>query len=150
MSLVPCKECGTEISTKAASCPKCGARPARQWGGSNPVGVVVAAVVLALVVYSVMKTAIPPMKPHCTMNGLGAGSCTFTNSNPFPWKTCGKIVLSRGPTQISQTGEFCSGFVGGNSTATVAFGVENVLDGCKTELPKLWSNVCDFSFETSP
>jgi hypothetical protein len=29
MALVPCAECGTEISDKAAACPKCGAKPKR-------------------------------------------------------------------------------------------------------------------------
>lgn len=27
MALVPCRECGTEISSKAKACPKCGAKP---------------------------------------------------------------------------------------------------------------------------
>lgn len=32
MSLRPCKECGKEVSTKAASCPNCGAKVPRQFG----------------------------------------------------------------------------------------------------------------------
>jgi RNA polymerase subunit RPABC4/transcription elongation factor Spt4 len=42
MSLVPCKECGTEISTKAKACPKCGAKVARtKWWLWIPLGLVV-------------------------------------------------------------------------------------------------------------
>ena len=30
MALVKCKECGEDVSSKAKSCPKCGAKPAKQ------------------------------------------------------------------------------------------------------------------------
>ena len=30
MALIKCKECGTEVSSKAKSCPKCGAKPAKK------------------------------------------------------------------------------------------------------------------------
>lgn len=50
MALAPCAECGAQISSKAASCPQCGAKPSkpRTWpwylGG--------AAAILGLILYS--------------------------------------------------------------------------------------------------
>lgn len=41
MSLITCKECGTEISTKAKSCPKCGVKiPHTKWWLWIPLGLV--------------------------------------------------------------------------------------------------------------
>lgn len=39
MALMSCKECGTEISTKARACPKCGAKvPHTKWWLWGPLG----------------------------------------------------------------------------------------------------------------
>ncbi len=35
MGMVKCKECGTEISSKAKACPQCGADPRSWWGRRN-------------------------------------------------------------------------------------------------------------------
>jgi RNA polymerase subunit RPABC4/transcription elongation factor Spt4 len=55
MSLKPCKECGNEVSTKANSCPKCGAVTRRgsslttgSWGGDFIVLIVVVAIIAAI------------------------------------------------------------------------------------------------------
>lgn len=43
MSLVPCRECGEQISSSAKTCPKCGAKvPRFKWWLWVPVGLVVA------------------------------------------------------------------------------------------------------------
>ena len=43
MALVACKECGTEVSTKAMACPKCGAKvPKTKWWLWVPLGLVAA------------------------------------------------------------------------------------------------------------
>lgn len=44
MALVPCKECGTEMSSTAKACPKCGAKPPSgpKWWLWVPLGLVVA------------------------------------------------------------------------------------------------------------
>lgn len=43
MSLIPCKECGEQISSTAKTCPKCGAKvPHLKWWLWVPVGLVVA------------------------------------------------------------------------------------------------------------
>lgn len=38
MTLLKCKECGNEISTKAESCPKCGAKTGPIKAGSTNMG----------------------------------------------------------------------------------------------------------------
>lgn len=48
MALAPCKECGTEVSTKAATCPKCGnpiSVPKKKTSGCAVVGAVLFALV---------------------------------------------------------------------------------------------------------
>lgn len=43
MALMPCKECGNEVSTDAKACPKCGAKvPKTKWWLWVPLGLVVA------------------------------------------------------------------------------------------------------------
>jgi len=43
MALISCKDCGSEISTNAKSCPKCGAKvPKTKWWLWIPLGLVVA------------------------------------------------------------------------------------------------------------
>lgn len=32
MALIKCRECGTEVSTEAKTCPKCGAKPTKEMG----------------------------------------------------------------------------------------------------------------------
>lgn len=36
MSLAPCRECGQEVSSEAASCPNCGAHLREGQGGTDP------------------------------------------------------------------------------------------------------------------
>jgi len=48
MALKPCRECGAKISTEAAACPQCGARPKKSMG---PVGrLLLGFIVLAVVI----------------------------------------------------------------------------------------------------
>jgi hypothetical protein len=46
MALAPCTDCGYSISSKAAACPQCGARPARTSRWIWILGGIVAAVVI--------------------------------------------------------------------------------------------------------
>lgn len=42
MALKACKDCGTQISTSAKACPKCGAKPAKfKWWLWGPLAIVV-------------------------------------------------------------------------------------------------------------
>lgn len=53
MALTKCKECGKEVSESAGKCPHCGAKVKKPVG---PVGVIVAALVLAFVATSMINS----------------------------------------------------------------------------------------------
>jgi len=53
MALMPCKECGNELSTSAKACPKCGAKvPKTKWWFWVPLGLVSAFLVFGTIVAS--------------------------------------------------------------------------------------------------
>lgn len=55
MALISCKECGSEVSSKAETCPKCGVRVlAEPIGCGMTIGVVVASVIIIPVILSVL------------------------------------------------------------------------------------------------
>lgn len=64
MALVKCKECGSEISTKAESCPKCGAKIKKKGMGCGSLLVIV---ILAFIVIAM----ITPSTPTSTSSSAG-------------------------------------------------------------------------------
>src|SRR5262245_45797076 len=69
MALIKCKECGNEVSTKAETCPKCGARVARKpLGCGSAIGVIVLAAVILSVFGSLFKDSshTPSSSPQTT------------------------------------------------------------------------------------
>lgn len=53
MALINCKECGTEVSTTAKACPKCGARvPKTKWWLWAPLGLGAAFLTMGAVIGS--------------------------------------------------------------------------------------------------
>ncbi|MBP7765097.1 MAG: zinc ribbon domain-containing protein [Syntrophaceae bacterium] len=57
MALIKCKECGTEVSSKAESCPKCGARVKAKSIGC---GTVIIVIILALIVMAAFNDIFSP------------------------------------------------------------------------------------------
>lgn len=55
MALVPCRECGQQVSTEAAACPKCGAKP------KQPIGRL--PVIAGLILGGYVLTSILPSTP---------------------------------------------------------------------------------------
>lgn len=56
MALINCKECGNQVSNKAASCPKCGAKVGTgESEGYKQIKVVIAVVFALIVAYSVIS-----------------------------------------------------------------------------------------------
>lgn len=62
MALVKCKECGAEVSTKAASCPNCGGpiKPKAKVGCLGAIGLIVVAFILAAVITESINPTKPP------------------------------------------------------------------------------------------
>ena len=85
--------------------------------------------------------------PSCTMNGLGSGSCAFTNTDPAPWSICGHVVVhATGSSRERESPPICSGFIWPRSTTNVNFSVSEVHDLCAASGQR-WADVCSFSFE---
>lgn len=83
----------------------------------------------------------------CTMNGLGDGECSFTNTGSFSGSMCGKIVVVKNENEgiREESGLFCSGNVPAKSTTKVSFSVIKVNALCR-EVFKNWTDVCSFYF----
>lgn len=65
MAIRPCKECGKDVSTRATSCPHCGAPVSQQKNGCLPVlGIGVCVVVGAVWLFNI-DDAGPPPGPSC-------------------------------------------------------------------------------------
>ena len=84
----------------------------------------------------------------CTMNGLGEGECSFTNTGSFKGSVCGKIVVVKNENEgiREESGLFCSGEVPAKSTTKVSFSIPQV-NGLCSELFKSWTDVCSFYFD---
>lgn len=108
----------------------------------------------------------PELKSSCTMNGLGNGTCRFTNLGPEQRALCGRIVVLRSepPTALPDYPNaaqaerfsiqalgvvaseiFCSGQVQPKETKSVDFiaPLSSLCGGAKTDV---WSDLCTFSF----
>lgn len=73
MALIKCKECGTEVSSKADACPKCGARiAAKPMGCGTLIGVLFLGAIIVSVFSSIFSsgsgtgTSSPPTSPTST------------------------------------------------------------------------------------
>ena len=87
---------------------------------------------------------------QCTMNGLGQGSCSFTNTGSGGGALCGQIKVYRtlGDDHITSN-KFCSGEVGKSSTANIDFSIPDVRTFCDGEAGQSWSDLCAFEFVDS-
>lgn len=165
MALITCPDCQASISDAAPACPKCGrpmhapaakppplparARPAPKQSIPRLLVLLgLLAVAMAFTIYRV--STVNPPEHRCTLNGLGMGSCTFTNRNVVPSTECGHIELTSHVedegTHTSST--FCSGLVWPSSSVSIAFSLHEVRSACATDWrsKKSWSDVCDFAF----
>lgn len=81
MALIKCKECGNEVSSKAETCPKCGARvAAKRMGCGTLIGVVFLGLIIIGVISSIFT---PSAKNSTTANTSGISSASNQNS-PAP------------------------------------------------------------------
>lgn len=81
----------------------------------------------------------------CTMNGLGEGTCDFTNTGDGKGAKCGQIVVHGNTGQSEHSSPICSGELAQRSTSRVSFTVADVRQLC--DVPgRSWSDVCKFTF----
>lgn len=74
MAMTKCKECGTEISTKADSCPKCGAKRKKNSG--------CAIVLLALLLLFIFAAIVAPDTPSPSGSSNTSAATTQPESKP--------------------------------------------------------------------
>lgn len=101
------------------------------------------------------------IQDNCTVNGLGTGSCQFTNTGPGSGTLCGRVKLTNVSNSRSDTSPlFCSGEVASKATTTVAFQMSAPANGvCEVDNPsyaevgsaafdnrKSWTDVCSLEF----
>jgi hypothetical protein len=111
------------------------------------------AVLLALVM-TVLGCGKPNITPECTMNGLGQGSCSFTNKGTAAGAVCGRIGVndlwgsakSGAELSVEFSAPFCSGEVAQMTTTKVDFSVPAMRTLCKSTNRGSWSDVCQFEF----
>lgn len=73
MALVKCHECGNEVSTEAATCPKCGAKPRLKKESPLKTGLVVIVVIAVALMYmcsSPSDSSTKPEKAECKADDL--------------------------------------------------------------------------------
>ncbi|MDA8107561.1 MAG: zinc ribbon domain-containing protein [Betaproteobacteria bacterium] len=73
MALIKCKECGTEVSSKAEACPKCGARVAAKPMGC---GTLIGVILLGGVIISIYSSIFSPSAE------IGASSAATSATSP--------------------------------------------------------------------
>jgi hypothetical protein len=111
-----------------------------------------AVVIVALGAGTSCKAAGNPELTHeCVMNGLGKGTCTFTNSGTGVGAECGKVVVKNRKTAASkETSLFCSGQLAAMTTVRMEFEVVGLAQGCEAAQGETWSDVCGFEFQVRP
>lgn len=97
MSLIKCKECGQEISTKADACPKCGAKRASQNIGC---GSVLALVVLGWIVIEIFTPSTPSDTSRTT-----SSTSSYTPPTPAVTSEWPKILASKTPSDVKLVAE---------------------------------------------
>lgn len=91
MALVKCKECGAEVSTKATSCPKCGAKPPKKTS-------IITWMVLLFIVASVWLSATTDSPPASASSGVSGSRSAAADQElkQIAWMDRGKdMVLQR-------------------------------------------------------
>jgi len=84
MALIKCKECGTEVSSKAEACPKCGARvAAKPMGCGTLIGVVILGAVIISTFSSIFSSG-TKSGTSSTPTSTSSASGAQTVSTPAP------------------------------------------------------------------
>ncbi len=86
----------------------------------------------------------PDVHHDCTMNGLGHGTCAFTNRGYREGASCGRVRVACG-ARSTPGAMFCSGTVRPNDTFNVPFVVTGI-DLIRPYQHDDWRQECDFDF----
>ncbi len=119
MPWIKCANCGADVESEEPMCTKCG-RPIlveMRTGGS--ITIIVALLLGALVIIGGLAwiLSVPAFEngksigSSCQVDGLGHGSCRFTNTGWGPGFQCLKVTLTDGHGDFADSKPVCSGLV---------------------------------------
>lgn len=91
MAMIKCKECGSEISSKAEACPKCGAKRKKRSGLGCLFVVILLFIVFGAIINSV-DTTTTPASPQTSATSQHSPSSATTQS-PLPTPEQPKLLL---------------------------------------------------------
>jgi len=110
--------------------------------------VVVVIIAVFFITWFVIRTG-PGQKiqSNCQVNGLGQGSCLFTNTGWTPGTACAEVTLTNivFNNKVASSGTLCSGRVWPNDTVEKTF-VIIIGDTCTDENPynaRPWNKMCE-------
>jgi len=101
MALKKCKECGNEVSTKAASCPKCGAVIKKKTGCLGYIGAAFLIFIVLGVIGSLMNDGTSTDR-RITAPGDGGKSVTAESVRPAPARADGLTGPQRNAVRSAQ------------------------------------------------
>lgn len=158
MALITCPDCGAGVSDSAPACPRCGrpmgaptparsdARVLKKGGRRTPITITISsfaiiAIGLVLAVLFVPALQIGQhLEARCQVNGLGSGSCQFTNTGWTPGSQCVVVRLVNKNGGMASSGPLCSGRVWPNDTKQQDVSIV-VGDTCSSK-DMSWSDFC--------
>jgi len=115
-----------------------------QMKGNAPLALVLAIVAMFSVFWFLLPTGLgQEVETGCRVNGLGQGSCLFTNTGWAPGTSCAEVRLRNG-AKSATSGKFCSGRIAPNDTVEKSFSIvvgDVCADGKATAKP--WQDVCE-------
>jgi len=88
MALITCKECQHQISSRAATCPSCGAPIARAPRKTSVGTIIAASLIVAVIVAAIANSnhsSTPDKNPIKTHAGLTDSVVVIANNNDFEW-----------------------------------------------------------------
>lgn len=113
---------------------------------------------LMILTVSVLLTACgkPVITEECVMNGMGDGTCSFTNTGGSDGTICGTIVVVRSSniypdfkSDRAESSNFCSGVISPDTTNRIGFNVPRTNKMCSGNHLLSWNEACDFTFSSS-
>jgi hypothetical protein len=162
MALIKCLDCGTDVSDAAPVCPKCGrpaavgpfiATPSRdvqpkvEKKRSGTVSITLSSFAVMVIGIAIAVCFVPALQigqslqAQCKINGLGSGTCQFTNTGWTPGSQCIAVRLVNKKGGFVSSGPLCSGRVWPNDTAQKDVSMV-VGDTCSAP-DASWSDVCE-------
>lgn len=142
MALVECPDCAAKVSDVAPACPNCGrpmaptpdmriaSGPKRSRIQRTLSATLIVALAAAATIWFIPGFELgAELQARCQVNGLGDGSCQFTNTGWSPGSQCLVVKLVNPGGASDSSGPVCSGRI--SPTDSLERSVSIALDNCR-------------------